>query len=88
MFLLRLERRFDPFFRPAFDAVLRDPLATLITALIIVRRADEGLGIAEEKPPTRWSGTARRVPTVRVQRISRCRNAPEYDAVCAEYRSS
>ncbi|WP_221885623.1 hypothetical protein [Variovorax sp. MHTC-1] len=49
MALLRLERRFDPFVRPAFDAVLRDPLARLTTALINSRRPDEGLAIAEEK---------------------------------------
>ncbi|CAN7448583.1 catalase family protein [Variovorax sp. LjRoot130] len=47
--LLRLERRFDPFVRPAFDAVLRDPLARLTTALINSRRPDEGLAIAQEK---------------------------------------
>lgn len=49
MALLRLERRFDPFVRPAFDAVLRDPLARLTTALINSRRPDEGLAIAEER---------------------------------------
>lgn len=49
MALLRLERRFDPFVRPAFDALLRDPLARLTTALINSRRPNEGLGIAEEK---------------------------------------
>jgi hypothetical protein len=48
--LVHLERRFDPFFRPAFDAVLRDPLARLTTALINMRRPDEGLKIAEERP--------------------------------------
>ena len=48
--LLRLERRFDPWVRPAFDAVLRDPLASLTTALINMQRRDEGLKIAEEKP--------------------------------------
>jgi len=47
--LLRLERRFDPFVRPAFDAVLRDPLARLTTALINSRRVNEGLAIAEER---------------------------------------
>jgi hypothetical protein len=46
---VHLERRFDPFFRPAFDAVLRDPIATLTTALINMRRPDEHLKIAEEK---------------------------------------
>ncbi|MDM0109098.1 hypothetical protein QTH97_29450 [Variovorax sp. J22R24] len=49
MAFIRLERRFDPFFRPAFDAFLRDPLARLTTALINSRRPNEGLHIAEEK---------------------------------------
>ncbi len=49
LFLVQLERRFDPFFRPALDAVLRDPLARLTTALINLQRPNEGLKIAEEK---------------------------------------
>jgi hypothetical protein len=48
--LLRFERRFDPWLRPPFDAVLRDPLAKLTTALINFQRQNEGLKIAEEKP--------------------------------------
>jgi hypothetical protein len=48
--LLRFERRFDPWIRPAFDAVLRDPIARLTTALINLQRQNEGLKIAEEKP--------------------------------------
>jgi hypothetical protein len=48
--LVHLERRFDPFFRPAFDAVLRDPIANLVTAWINRKRPNEGLKIAEEKP--------------------------------------
>ena len=47
---VHLERRIDPFFRPAFDAVLRDPIASLTTALINRRRPNEHLKIAEEKP--------------------------------------
>jgi hypothetical protein len=47
--LLRFERRFDPWLRPPFDAVLRDPLAKLTTALINLQRPNEGLKIAEEK---------------------------------------
>jgi hypothetical protein len=47
--LVHLERRLDPFVRPVFDAVLRDPLANLITALINSRRPNDGLKIAEEK---------------------------------------
>ena len=50
MFLLQMQRRIDPFIRPVFDAVLREPLARLTTALINLQRADEGLGIAEERP--------------------------------------
>jgi hypothetical protein len=48
-FLLQMERRFDPFVRPAFDAVLRDRIANLTTALINMQRPNEGLKIAEEK---------------------------------------
>ena len=48
--LLQLEHRIEPFIRPAFDAVLRDPFARLVTALINLRRKNEGLKIAEEKP--------------------------------------
>ena len=47
--LLQLERRIDPWIRPAFDAVLRDPIARLTTALINWRRPNEGLKIAEEQ---------------------------------------
>jgi hypothetical protein len=47
--LVQFERRFDPFFRPAFDAVLRDPLARLTTHLINLQRPNEGLKIAQEK---------------------------------------
>ena len=45
--LVQFERRFDPLVRPGFDAVLRDPIARAVTALINWRRfADEGLGLA------------------------------------------
>ena len=47
--LIQFERRFDPFVRPAFDAVLRDPVARLTTALINAQRPNEGLKIAEER---------------------------------------
>ncbi|HEU5246249.1 MAG TPA: hypothetical protein VFU09_04085, partial [Candidatus Udaeobacter sp.] len=50
MFLIQMERRIDPWIRPAFDATLRDPTARLVTALINKQRRDEGLKIAEEKP--------------------------------------
>src|SRR5262245_34651860 len=48
--LLQLERRVDPWFRPLFDAVLRDPLGRLTTALINLQRPKDGLKIAEERP--------------------------------------
>jgi hypothetical protein len=47
---LHVERRLEPFFRPAVDAVLREPLARLIQYLINRQRQDEGLRLAEEKP--------------------------------------
>ncbi len=47
--LLHLERRVDPWFRPAFDALLRDPIARFTTNLINRKRPDDGLKIAEEK---------------------------------------
>jgi len=48
--VIRAERRVDPFFRPAFDRLLRDRVARLVTALINRKRKDEGSKIAEEKP--------------------------------------
>ena len=48
-FLLRMERRIDPWVRPFFDAVLRDPLARLTTGLINAQRPNEGLKLAEER---------------------------------------
>ncbi|MGH8092315.1 MAG: catalase family protein [Chthoniobacterales bacterium] len=47
--LLHLERRVDPWFRPAFDAFLRDPIARFANDLINRKRPDEGLRIAQEK---------------------------------------
>ena len=50
LFLLHVERRFEPFFRPALDALFRTPSAALIQSLINFRRKDEHLKIAEERP--------------------------------------
>jgi hypothetical protein len=47
--LVHLERRIDPFFRPAFDALLRETLSQLTTDLINARRKDEGYQLAEER---------------------------------------
>ncbi len=49
MALLRLERRFDPFVRPAFDALAKDRLERLTTALINVHRRNLHLQIAQER---------------------------------------
>ena len=48
---LHLERRIEqPFLRPAFDAVLRMPIALATTWLINARRSREAVGLAEETP--------------------------------------
>lgn len=47
--LMKLERRVDPFFRPALDAIFREPLARVLQVLINLRRPDEGLALAEER---------------------------------------
>jgi hypothetical protein len=47
--MVRVERRFDPFVRPVFDALFRDALTRLTTALINAQRPNEGLKIAEER---------------------------------------
>ncbi len=49
MFLVHVERRFDPFFRPAFDALFRDILTNVTTGLINMMRKDEGFKLAEER---------------------------------------
>jgi hypothetical protein len=48
--LTHLERRIDPFFRPAFDALFQNLLARVTTGLINLQRPNEGLKIAEERP--------------------------------------
>lgn len=49
LFLLQMERRIDPWLRPAFDTFLRDPTARFVTWLINLQRKNEGLKIAEER---------------------------------------
>jgi hypothetical protein len=46
---IHAERRVDPFIRPAFNKLLRDRVARLVTALMNRKRKDEGLKIAEER---------------------------------------
>jgi len=50
LIFVHLERRIDPLLRPAFDALLRDPLTRFATFLINRKRPNEGLKIAEERP--------------------------------------
>ncbi|MEO8538657.1 MAG: catalase family protein [bacterium] len=45
----RFERRFEPFFRPALNAALREPSVRLIQHFMNRRRVDEGLALAEER---------------------------------------
>jgi hypothetical protein len=47
--LVHVERRVDPFFRPVFEARLREPLTALTTDLMNKRRTDEGYALAEER---------------------------------------
>jgi hypothetical protein len=47
--LVQAERRVDPFFRPWFDALLRERMSEWVTELINKRREDDGLRLAEER---------------------------------------
>ncbi|MBI1877162.1 MAG: hypothetical protein HYR94_02830, partial [Chloroflexi bacterium] len=46
--LLHLERRLEPWFRPQWNILFREPSARLIQHLINRQRKDEGLQLAEE----------------------------------------
>jgi hypothetical protein len=49
--LLHIERRFEqPFLRPAFNYLFREPLAWFLTALINLGRSREKVALAEETP--------------------------------------
>ena len=47
--LLKIERRFDPFFRPALDAIFQEPLARGLQFLTNLLRDREILRLAEER---------------------------------------
>ncbi|WP_090880243.1 catalase family protein [Nitrosovibrio sp. Nv6] len=47
--LLRIERRLEPWFRPQWNYLFREPSAKFIQFLINRRRKNEGLQLAEEK---------------------------------------
>lgn len=46
---LHVERRLEPFFRPALNRLTREPMAALVQYLINLQRTDEGLALAEER---------------------------------------
>ena len=48
--LSHVERRLEPFFREAVDAVTREPIAAAIQFLINLQRRDQGFALAEERP--------------------------------------
>ncbi len=48
--MLHFERRLDPFFRPAWDALFREPSAAILQWLINRLRRDDRLALAEERP--------------------------------------
>jgi Dyp-type peroxidase family len=47
--LLHLMRRLDPFYRPFFNRVLREPIASVVQALYNWHRPNQGLALAEER---------------------------------------
>ncbi|MGL4541690.1 MAG: hypothetical protein ACRCUI_04175, partial [Polymorphobacter sp.] len=47
--VLHFERRFEPYFRPGLNALLREPLAALAQLAINLPRRNEGLALAEER---------------------------------------
>ena len=58
--LLHLERRFEqPFLRPAFNVVFREPLARFLTALINLERSRENVDLAKRRCSRARSRTSR-----------------------------
>ena len=47
--LLHIERRLEPWFRPQWNALFREPSARIIQYLINLKREDTGLKLAEER---------------------------------------
>ena len=63
----RAMRRIDPFFRPAFNSMLREPLASAVQWAMNARRRDQGLQARRRARPTRrgtkaWTLSSRRSP--------------------------
>jgi len=92
--LIQLQRRIDPWMRPPFDALLRDPVARLTTALINWQRPNEGLKLAEERiPPDEEATTQSIIDTFKAQmeglwkpgRFERGGNTKTHGMVRAEF---
>ena len=49
VFFLHLERRFEPFFRPGLNWLLRDPTRVVLQFLYDLFRKNDGLALAQEK---------------------------------------
>src|SRR5664280_1425364 len=47
--LLHIERRLEPWFRPQWNTLFREPSARIVQYLVNLRRKDEGLQLAEER---------------------------------------
>ena len=47
--LLHIERRLEPWFRPQWNRLFREPSARIIQHFIHRRRKDEGMELAEER---------------------------------------
>jgi hypothetical protein len=47
--LLHIERRLEPWFRPQWNTLFREPSARVVQYLVNLRRQNEGLQLAEEK---------------------------------------
>ncbi|HEY4079368.1 MAG TPA: catalase family protein [Burkholderiaceae bacterium] len=59
--LLHLERRIDPFIRPPFDSLLREPLTRLVQALILLQKHEITEVLGQETP---LAGEAALVETI------------------------
>ena len=88
MFLVQMERRIDPFIRPLFYPVLREPLARLTTALINWQRKDEGLKIAEERPLPNEEANLEAIITTFKQQMSGCGNPAASSAAAIPKRKA
>ncbi|HEX2228528.1 MAG TPA: catalase family protein, partial [Candidatus Binatia bacterium] len=53
----------DPFFRPAFDLIFREPLGAALQALINLQRRNQGLRLVEENPLHDEEGLVRSIIT-------------------------